>query len=290
MPMPMPIEVDEIFDKFKKQINYIILYQIISKSISIQGLEQQKKTNKLLVKLGEESIKFNHEAFKYKDILKDEIIEIQNDELNFDQLNHEYVLHLNKQYQWLLVEAYEVFEDYLTKLYANIGYLDNDFWQMQDFGEYSINEIKDLNVDWFIDQTIKKRDKPKSILAQIKKKMPSLTEKLAPKIKDNPNEDYEFMMSLISEIRHIIVHNNGKTNKSEFCERVLIKIGRCNNGKPSQAYADVINPYFGSSEKHSDLVVLTNNKFNKLLGVIVSYATLIHGLTPEHFVKKINKA
>ena len=49
--------------------------------------------------------------------------------------------HKNKQYQWLLAEAYELFEDCLEMLYAYAGYKNTDLWPLQDFGAVKFSEL-----------------------------------------------------------------------------------------------------------------------------------------------------
>ena len=39
--------------------------------------------------------------------------------------------HKNKQYQWLLSEAYELFADFIEDAYAYAGYIDNNFWPLR---------------------------------------------------------------------------------------------------------------------------------------------------------------
>jgi len=58
-------------------------------------------------------------------------------------------LHKNKQYQWLLSEAYEEFEDCLKYLYAYAGSIDINFWPLADYGNISLNELPKKPFKWF---------------------------------------------------------------------------------------------------------------------------------------------
>jgi len=61
------------------------------------------------------------------------------------------ILHKNKQYQWLIAEAYEEFEDFLERVYAFLGYTDSNFWPMSDFGRISLSELSGKDFDWHLD-------------------------------------------------------------------------------------------------------------------------------------------
>ena len=52
------------------------------------------------------------------------------------------ILHKNKQYQWLLSEAYEEFEDFIEAAYAYAGYADNNFWPLKDYGNISLQDLQ----------------------------------------------------------------------------------------------------------------------------------------------------
>ena len=82
--------------------------------------------------------------------------------------------HQNQQYQWLLTEVYENFEDYLDLLYAHIGYIDNNFWPLNDFGAISFDEIENKDIEWFISRVKEKKGRPQSIIKQIRKKIPAM--------------------------------------------------------------------------------------------------------------------
>jgi len=118
-------------------------------------------------------------------------------------------LHKNKQYQWLLAEAYEAYEDYLEDLYACIGLIDHSFWLARDFGDISLSEIPQQEIAWFKAQVKQKKDKPKSILFTLRKNIPSISQV---ELNNKNNIHYQFATLMIENFRHIIVHNNGNFN------------------------------------------------------------------------------
>ena len=63
----------------------------------------------------------------------------------YEQTSNDVFFHYNKQMQWFLVEAYEIYEKFIENLYSLMGYLDNDFWNLSDFGEIQFNDILNKN-------------------------------------------------------------------------------------------------------------------------------------------------
>ena len=57
--------------------------------------------------------------------------------ISIDDKKKAIVFHKNKQYQWLLAEAYEVFVDFVEHAYAFAGHANNDFWLLSDYGSIS---------------------------------------------------------------------------------------------------------------------------------------------------------
>ena len=78
----------------------------------------------------------------------------------------------NKQYQWVLTEAYELFEDYIESLYACAGYIENDFWPASDYGSVSISDIGKKDLTWFKGNAEKKD--VKKILSRLRLEIKNL--------------------------------------------------------------------------------------------------------------------
>lgn len=193
--------------------------------------------------------------------------------------------HKNKQYSWLLAEAYEEFEDFLEAIYAYVGFNNNDFWLMSDFGNIKISDIKNKEYDWFLTQSRKKKDIPQSILNQLRDLYPELknTEK-----QNKLNVDLRVCIDLISFLRHIIVHKSGIVDdREEFIKIVLQKSGVYNNGKHHPGYQEFIERFFGDDEYKNHILLLELNlapdiglvlyqdRLGELIGYLMSYAVEI---------------
>ncbi|TRX76600.1 hypothetical protein [Pseudomonas mangiferae] len=52
-----------------------------------------------------------------------------------------------KQFQWLLVDAYEAYERFLIGAYAAAGDLNDALWPLKDYGQSTANELKKLDFE-----------------------------------------------------------------------------------------------------------------------------------------------
>jgi hypothetical protein len=203
-------------------------------------------------------------------------------------------LHKNKQYQWLLAEAYELFEDYLEKLYALSGRHDNSFWQARHFGNISISDISACDYNWFMERVDKIQGKPQSILKQIKLKVPEI------KIVEGKHREeirLFFTVILIEKLRHIIVHNRGIVkDKEKFIDLILreSKYNESSEEVVNKAKA-LINMFFGVNE-YSNHIFLSEipiefplschiNRHEILINELAGYYKLIADCLKDHFKK-----
>ncbi|MFA6196564.1 MAG: hypothetical protein WC656_07950 [Sulfurimonas sp.] len=203
-------------------------------------------------------------------IMTDYPISVGHTSYSFEDLVKTTRLHHNKQYQWLLVEAYEAFEDYLSRLYAYVGYKDNTFWFAKDFGDISIDELKIKDLKWFENRVENKEKKPESIYIHFRKKMP-LIELFE---KNNPqNIDYKFKILLISKLRHQIVHTKGTISDiDKFTEKILKPFSQ-EKQEIKQEYKDDIF-YFLREEDSKYHVWLLDYNYNEEKTSNTKYARL----------------
>lgn len=146
-------------------------------------------------------------------------------------------LQQNKQYQWLLAEAYEAFEDFLEYLYASAGVSDADFW---DASHMKGSESAKPDWGWLLDRAVL-RVEAEDILKQFRKKLPLY---LKLEVNNALDLDLRFNFEVIAQMRHHIVHTRGAvSNRPAFAKKILDKIGRWNNGKPS-SYRDEVEDLF----------------------------------------------
>ena len=162
--------------------------------------------------------------------------------------------HKNKQYQWLLSEAYELFADFVEDAYAYAGHIDNDFWPLSDFGSISLSELKAKDFDWFAAQARAKRDVPQSALNRLREKLPEF----ADLEKNNKIDvDLKLLVVLVEHLRHLIVHMGGVSkDREKFIEEVLKKTGYSSKGKAAEEHIAFINGFFADGKQKNTIVLL----------------------------------
>lgn len=147
----------------------------------------------------------------------------------------------NRQYQWLLVEAYELFEDFLEHAYAAAAMSNKDLWPLRDYGPITVEALDTVTFEFLLEQARAKKDKPQSLLNPLRNRLPLLrrfeTEN-ALKI------DLWFAINLVEKLRHHIVHTKGLiSSKADFVVQLHKKCGTYNNGRPDRGHQDLIDDY-----------------------------------------------
>ncbi|SFB12629.1 hypothetical protein SAMN04515620_11977 [Collimonas sp. OK607] len=194
-------------------------------------------------------------------------------------------LHQNKQYQWLLAEAYEEFSDFVEMAYASVALDDPNFWPLADYGNISLADLGSKDWAWHLERARNKKEVPHSILAQFKRKFPEIGE-LA--FNNACNANLDFALTLIEHLRHLIVHKGGvASDRVKFSKQVLEKAGLFRNGKPSAEHTAIIDGSFGAGEYKNTIalletrqksllpLVIEHSPFDTLTGLLMTYAHLI---------------
>lgn len=213
---------------------------------------------------------------------------------SLEELLEHATLHVNKQLQWLFVEMYELYEKFIVDLYALIGYLKPDFWDLVDFGEIQLCEIQH-NLEWFKHQARRKKEVPYSIINVFDKRL-NLS-KHCVQNPEEPLENYDFIMGLISEFRHAIVHHKGILDEEKITKLLNKKLSNIKSKDIKNKYREFIKGFFVTS-KYKNLICLTtiyekeiifNPRYNRLeiltMRMLLSYLNLIRGLLIENICK-----
>jgi hypothetical protein len=192
-------------------------------------------------------------------------------ERNIEDRYLDTLLHKNKQYQWLLAEAYEEFEDFLEKVYTYQGMKDNNFWPLTDFGSASLSDLKNKDFEWYLKQAAKKKDIPNSVLKIFRKKYQQVN---STENTNKLNVNLALAIALIEKLRHIIVHKGGVvSDKQNFIKITLESVGLYSNGNPNEEYLGFINQYFGT-EEHENLIRLLEIKIRDDIPIYIEHDVL----------------
>lgn len=139
-----------------------------------------------------------------------------------DQAILNLIRHTNRQHQWFLVEAYELFEEFIKHAYAFMGMTDITRWPLCDLGGIRLDEARNKDYQWFLKQARTKKDSL-SMPRQFRKVLPrmALIER-----NNRYNCDLQVAVTLVGQMRHQIVHAKGIVlDKKGFAEKIVKKLG-----------------------------------------------------------------
>ena len=124
----------------------------------------------------------------------------------------------NRQYQWLIAEAYEKFEEFIENIYAYLGSPELDFWSLSDYGNITFHELKQCDYEWYLKQAKARKGGASGIFKNIYKKF---------QITVCYNEiPLNILIGFIEKMRHIIVHKRGTVaSKENFFKDVFSSVG-----------------------------------------------------------------
>lgn len=133
------------------------------------------------------------------------------------------VRHTNRQHQWFLVEAYELFEEFLKHAYALSGFQDPTRWSSKDLGGLDSAQASGMSFDWFLARARTKTSLPRTALQPLRTAFPRLVEVES---KNAFETDLYVSANLLAHMRHQIVHARGMIgDRRKFAEKVLDKLG-----------------------------------------------------------------
>lgn len=277
------MELKDLYDSYCNKMAQLHLYQRAMQDIAIKELEQlfkYEETTKRFSDKEELPLSSHKMTFRQAKDGKHFIFGFKANSLEDSKLAVS--MHKNKQYQWLLAEAYEEFKLVVERLYAYAGFKNNNLWALQDFGNISFEELKDKEFDWYEKQAQKKKD----VINKFRKLFPKIvTAETNNALKIN----LRLATVLIENLRHIIVHKGGIVeDKSEFMKLVLDKSGLKNNGILDKDNIALIDRYFGSGRYENTIMLMEVametkvplniyiNVFDHLTGYLMAYTQLIY--------------
>lgn len=249
------MDLNEIIKSYFKKMTQIHLYQRAMKELAKKEHEKIYEYEKSLEEHPELK-EYSHSSHNmiFRRAKDGEYISFGKKKLSIRDRQLSLIFHQNKQYQWLLSEAYEEFEDCLERLYAYVGYIDNNFWPLKDFGSISLNELSQKTFKWFEEQASNKKDAPSSIINKFRNAYDGV------KTIETNNAlgvNLYLAITLVEFLRHIIVHKSGIVrDRDKFKERILKKCGLFNSGNPSQENMVTIDRCFGTGEYKNTITLL----------------------------------
>ena len=145
----------------------------------------------------------------------------------------------DRQYGWLLVEAYEEFEDFLERTYAWLGKHDWQAWRLGEFGNIRYAELSERPFPWYL-ETVRHgfAQNPRKILNRLRNLYPNLADTEA---RNKLGRNLRLSVELIANLRHKIVHARGRiSDKNDFVKDVITQCGLWNNGRPNAEHREAV--------------------------------------------------
>lgn len=278
--------LEEIWDRFSDRIAEIELIQRSTKNSAKEELKALSQYYEQLAgnpELRDASVSIHNMTFK--DARSGKTYSYQHREESIEDRQLSVLLRKNRQYQWLMAEAYEEFEDFLHVLYSYCGYSNSNFWPLADYGKIKLADIAGKDFQWHVQQSKLKKGAPKSILQSFRQSFSLLP---TAEISNKLEVDLAFAIILIEKLRHIIVHNGGRTtDRNSFVELVAKEAGIFNNGCIAQDNQNFITQFFGEGQYENMVALLEVRvrpelpfelhfcRFGILSGILMSYAHLL---------------
>jgi hypothetical protein len=204
-------------------------------------------------------------------------------------------LHKNKQYQWLLAEAYEAYEDYLENMYACVGYSDPRLWPDKDLASLSPSKTQSLGLDWFFEKSRNKRGGAGAILCHFRRILPNL--KTIERV-NHIGVDLRLSISIVEKIRHIVVHRNGKIESRGKLVDAILKSSNLLNNKALEPPARArIDDHIGTREIDGLIILVERpifqsggfsmrvNRHENLVGELLGHAHVLRHELSQLFAK-----
>ncbi|MFA6444326.1 MAG: hypothetical protein WCV99_18510 [Sterolibacterium sp.] len=250
----MAADIDSLWNAYTERMAEIELFQRATKDIASSELNDLFRSAEQVKSYPKgESLSVSFHNMTFREPRTGRLHVYRQKELDLDTRKSNVLFRKNRQYQWLLAEAYEEFEDYIHNLYAYCGSTNSDFWPLSDYGSITLSNLKDKPFPWYVERSRLKKGAPHSILVRFREVFPAVRRV---EVENTFEVNLAVAVALIEKLRHIIVHNSGKAfSKRKFIESVAKQTGLYNNGHVTEDIEGFINQFFGAGE-YENLVAL----------------------------------
>lgn len=243
----------EILEKFKENMSNIELSQRMTKDFYRKHFAQLANSKKICQEneYDEAYTKSMHNMF-FTDPRNQKHVLYGSKTLSFDEQITQSVLKKNREYQFLLMEAYEVFEDAIEETYAYLGENDVNFWTLCEYGNITYDKIAKQDFSFYLECAEKRKYGAIGIVKM-------LIDKFNCNIQYD-NLDLKTCIILIGKIRHHIVHAGGIIkNKDEFIFNCAKPCQKCSNDTIDENFHNYISVFIGESNSQN-LINLTEER------------------------------
>ncbi|ARK54914.1 hypothetical protein BOC36_18645 [Burkholderia pseudomallei] len=271
-------------EKFFNEVAVLQHYQRLSANIAKQTIGALQARDNDLASLDSESREIlgsSVSLFSFYSPYTGIIHPYSHKKLNLKETAKLVHLHKNKQYQWLLVEAYELFEDFVVSLY-----------------EFTRGESADFRLSKDRDAIVPRgelKKKVPQIIDMFRKKLPELAKI---EVENKTDTNLRLHICMAEKFRHIIVHKNGKTIDPESMVDEILKRANLASDKAREPAAKAaISNYVGVNEAAGLIILVEQPVFNyggiamdinrheNLLNSLLAHALVMSQSLINHFGK-----
>ncbi|MDR7270101.1 hypothetical protein J2X20_002759 [Pelomonas saccharophila] len=225
-----------------------------------------------------------HQSMVFREMRQRRPIFYASSEPSYDELIFSLTVSHNRQYQWLLAEAFELFETFVLDAMACAGAKDPSVWDQQDLRRMGAYAGQDAA--WWVAQArALKHPPPTAVALNRLRQLPGVRQ-----LEENNAHqvDFRLVLQMIERMRHVIVHNRGQVNsKDEFATGVLRDLGMLSGGRPRPEDAAFIGQFVGNGKLKNTILLLEYplasegpgttyiDVWDHLLGWMLSYAHML---------------
>lgn len=239
------------------------------------------ENHRLMSEICEQQSSSIHNMF-FRSLTNGELVFYDQMILDFDRNAKDLINRRNKNYLWLLVDAFEYFENFLNLIYAHIGHKDPSAWPARETKGETTIALAAKPFEWFLQKSASNK-KLSVKLDCIRQRFPTLV------VAERSNYfgiDFRFTICLIEMLRHIIVHKNGVvTDFQKFVSNTFVRAGMALNLDSDQQKIQQINDFVvqdGNAHRISLLEIhqlgtpFYLSRISAIIGWILSYANHIY--------------
>ena len=237
------MEIDEIFDTFCLRVAEIELYRSVARDTTrpvVRRLDEIAQAE--ADRTGDVSLPFSVQSMGFRDPESGEYVRYGAAVSRTEDRAQQVVRQQDRQYGWLLVEAYEEFEDFLERTYAWLGRHDWQAWRLGEFGNIWHAELSEQPFRWYL-ETVRHKfaQNPRKILDRLRNLYPGLA---GSRSAQQTGQEPASIRRVDRQPASKIVHARGRiSDRNDFVKDVITQCGLWNNGRPKAKHREAVEKY-----------------------------------------------
>lgn len=269
-------------------LNNFARLEILSSTIKNGALREHERliaNQKILVEQGHENDLVSMHNMAYYQISTGAPVFYDFKKQNTQELSADLITYRNKQYQWVLVEAYECFEDFIKATYAYIGSKNPARLTTKERSGEPNESLAAKPFSWFLELVRSNQNSGLTERLKVIRKCSPMFAVL--ETRNHQDIDFRSYITLISLLRHIIVHNGGRIkDEVKFFKELNEKVQQNRSGTYDPSIENEakfflfkdsngvkVNLLETAAEKGKPFYI---DRLGELLGILLTYSACIY--------------